>query len=287
MTWDDLRSVLAVSKHGSLSGAARELDVTHTTIGRRLTELERSLGARLFERTPSGFQLTPAGQDVVSVAERVEREVLELEGRVLGRDVRLTGPLRVSTMDILFRRYQPVFASFLERYPGIELTVSATDDEASLVRRQADIVIRMTDTPPELLVGRRVDDVTFAPYASKALAAKVGPRAPLSNYPWLHWDERLNPVWFDAVLAKVAPGARIGVRLDVPSLALREAVAGGLGIQYLATFEGDSDARLTRVGARGTVSRGVWLLTLQSLRTMPRVRAFIDHFADALKPRQR
>jgi len=229
---------------------------------------------------------TAAGQELADVAERVEAEVLAAEGRVLGRDQVLGGALRVSTMDMLFRAYSQVFASFLARYPSVALTVGTSDDEVSLPRRQADVVIRMTNTPPEYLVGRKVGRVEFAVYARKELAARVGKRAPLAAYPWLNWDERLNQPWLDQWLAKNVPGARTAIRLDTGSLGLHAAVAAGLGVHFLACFDADRDPTLLRIGPiEAAFTREVWLLTLRELQSTPRVRAFMDHVEESLRTR--
>ncbi|MBX3159756.1 MAG: LysR family transcriptional regulator [Deltaproteobacteria bacterium] len=274
MNWDDLRFVLALARHRTLSRAAKALGATHTTVARRMQGIEAELGSRLFDASAAGYAPTPAGQLVVEAAERTEAELQALEARVLGGDAKLEGKLRVTTMDILFRRYERVFATFIERFPGIELTVACSDNEASLTRRDADVALRMSNDPPEHLVGRRVGRVEFAVYASR----RFGRRR--RDLPWLHWDERLGARWLDAWLAANAPGARIAMRVDMSSLVLREAIASGIGVHFLATSEGDSDPRLRRIGpVQAAHSRDVWLLTLSELRTASRVRAFMDHFA--------
>lgn len=287
MQWDDLRYVLALAREGTLSGAASKLTVRHTTVGRRLDEIERTLGVRLFDRTPDGYMPTGAGQDLADVAERMEAEVHAVEGRVLGRDDQLEGALRVSTKDMLFRGYHEVFSSFLARYPGVALTVTTTDDEVSLTRRQADVVLRLTGKPPEHLVGRKVARVDFAVYASKELVARIGKKAPLQAYPWLNWDERLNMRWLDQWLAANAPGARTSLWLDTSTLGLHAAVAAGLGVHFLACMDGDGDPRLQRIGPiEPGFSRDVWLLTLRELRSTRRVRAFMDHVEETLRPKK-
>ena len=284
MNWDDLRFVLALARHGTLSRAAKTLGATHTTVARRMQSIEASLGSRLFDATDAGYTPTAAGQLVVEAAERTEAEMLALEARVLGGDAKLEGKLRVTTMDILFRRYEQVFASFLDRFPGIELTVACSDSEASLTRRDADLALRLTNQPPEHLIGRKVGRVDFAVYACRKLARRFGPKAGLSDLPWLHWDERLGARWLDAWLSANAPGARIAMRVDMSSVALRETIASGIGVHFLACSEGDSDPRLRRIGPVQTShSRDVWLLTLSELRTASRVRAFIDHFVEQAK----
>jgi DNA-binding transcriptional LysR family regulator len=283
MDWDDLRHVLAIARERTLSGAATALGVSHTTVGRRVRAIEETLGVRLFDNTPDGFIPTPAGQDVAEVAERMEAELLAVEARVLGRDAQLKGQLRVATMDIFFRRFHPAFSSFMTRYPGIALTLMCSDRELSLTRREADVALRMTDSPPEHLVGRKVGRVKFAVYASRALVASVGQGASYQDYPWLHWDERLQMVWLDRWLAQRAPNASIAMRVDVSSLVLRQAIAAGIGVHFLACFDGDADPELQRVGPiEDEFGRDVWLLTLPELRHTQRVRAFIDHMSDAL-----
>ncbi|XXT17159.1 LysR family transcriptional regulator [Sorangium sp. So ce429] len=283
MDWDDLRHVLALSRHRTLSRAGVELRTTHTTVARRIRALEERLGVRLFAQTPDGYEATAAGQDVVEVAERTEAELLALEARVLGQDAQLQGKLRVSTMDMLFRVYQPAFSSFTERYPGIELTVASGDSEVSLPRREADVVLRMTRSPAEHLVGRKVGRIQFAVYASKALVERAGPQASYSDFPWIHWDERLDPRWLDAWLAANVPDARIAMRVDFSSLALQEAVAAGVGAHFLACVAAGGDPRLARVGPIDPAyDRDLWLLTLPELRNVNRIRAFMDHMTEAL-----
>ncbi len=282
--WDDLRYALAISRGGTLSAAAEALGVSHTTVGRRLRALEEQLGVRLFDATPEGFRPTAAGADLVAVAERMEVDTLSLEGRVLGRDERLTGALRVSAMELVFRASREAFTSFAVRYPSVALTVTATDNEVSLARREADVVLRLNNQPPPHLVGRRVGRMQFVAYAARSLVARVGDGAPLGAYPWIHWDERLNAAWLDAWLAQHAPGASVAMRVDVSAAAMHELIAAGAGVQFLAAVEGDADPSLVRVGPVDPYARrDLWVLTLPELRDTPRVRAFTDHVAERLR----
>jgi len=282
MSWDDLRVVLAVARHGTLTGAAEALRVTHTTVGRRLRALEEHLGARLFDRTPDGLAATESGQELVAAAEQMEAEALAAENRLLGRDGELRGPIRVSVLDFLLWRIAPALASFVRRYPDIELTVTTALDPVSLARREADVAIRLTDSPPEPLLGRKVLEVGFAAYASEALVAEVGADAPYAAYPWIGSDERVEGGWLDDWLAEHAPGARIAVRIDQSSILRRQAVCAGMGAFFMPCFEGDGIGGLRRLGPVH-FTRQVWLLTLPELRRTRRVRAFVDHVADALR----
>ena len=280
MDWDDLRYVLALSRQKTLSGVAQDFGESHSTVGRRLRAFERKLGARLFDQTPDGFVATLAGQDIAEAAERIEAEVLALQTRIAGQDTKLHGKLRVATLDILFSLYREAFTAFTERFPGIELTVLVSDSPMSLTRREADVALRLTNKPPDYLVGRRIRDLEFALYGSKELVARCGPQATLNDYPWLHLDERTDTKWLDDWLAAHAPRARIAMRMDATAPALREAIAAGAGVFFQSTVEGDSDPRLQRVGpVLHDHVQGCWLLTLPELRSTRRVVAFMDHMA--------
>ena len=287
LDWDDLRYVLAVFRDRSASRAGARLGVSHSTVGRRMRTIEEALGVRLFDQTPDGFVATSAGRDVAAVAERMETELMSLEGRVLGSDAKLEGKLRVATMDMLFRQYQFAFSSFIKRYPMVELTVTVSDTEVSFTRREADVALRMTNTPPEYLVGRKVGRVDFAVYGNKALVERMGPQAGFDDYPWLAWDEqRPDMRWFDAWLAVNAPRARIVLRVDFGTIQLRETISSGLGVQFLACFEGDTDPNLARIGPVALqYSRDLWLLTLPELRNTSRIHAFMAHMEEQMRGR--
>lgn len=283
VSWDDLRIVLAVVRGKTLVRAAATMGVAHTTISRRLKAMESQLGVRLFDRTPDGLVPTAAGADLATTAQRVEDEVLAAEGRVRGRDAKLTGSLRVSTVDVLFCCFTEAFRSFTSRFPGIDLVLDITRDPVSLSRREADVVLRVSTGPPDTLVGRRVADMQFGVYASEALVERVGEDAPLSAFPWIGWDRGPNWRWFERWLAENAPGAQIAMRLDDRGLLLACGVRGGLGAQLLPCVLADADPALRRIAPLDETFRmGVWLLTLPELRTNRRVRAFLEHMGEAL-----
>src|SRR5262245_6222849 len=105
--WDDLRYVLAVASAGSLANAARNLGVNHTTVLRRVSAFERRLGLRLFERLPTGYVLTPGGEELIAAARHIDERVTELERKLTGRDLRLSGVVRVTTTDTLMASILP------------------------------------------------------------------------------------------------------------------------------------------------------------------------------------
>ncbi len=283
VNWNDLRYVLAISRGGSLQAAGSTLGVAHTTVGRRLKVLEDQLGVRLFDRTPEGFVTTASGDDLAAVAEQVELQVLSAEGRMLGRDVQLRGELRVSTADVLFSSLQDIFTSFMTRHPSVELTVATSSESASLRRREADIALRLSNAPPEHLIGRKLGYMQFAVYAGQPLIDRLGDDAPLGSYPWIGWDGGPNHRWFNDWLKHHAPGARIVLRLSDRALLMAQAVRAGIGIQILPCVLADPDPKLQRLGELDELFRlDLWLLTLSELRTNIRVRTFMNHMGEAV-----
>src|SRR5262245_1312161 len=99
MEWDDIKHFLAVSRAGSLTEAARVLKTSPSTVARRVADLEKKLGARLFDRRPSGYALTENGEAIRRKAEEVEEAVLSVEREALGRDLRPSGKVRVAATD--------------------------------------------------------------------------------------------------------------------------------------------------------------------------------------------
>ncbi|MBL4688563.1 MAG: LysR family transcriptional regulator [Nannocystaceae bacterium] len=282
MDWDDLRYVLAISRAHSLSEAAASLGVTRTTVGRRIRTFEERLGVRLFDRTPDGFTPTAAGQDITHVAERMEVDVLSLESRVFGNDAQLSGTLRVSTVDFLFAAYYDAFATFSELHPSVELTINANTEEVSLTRREADVALRISNSPPEHLIGRKLARLQFAVYGSKALVERIGADADYADYPWLSWD-RARP-GLDGWIRQRAPGARVALRTDGNSMVIKRAIIGGIGVHPFSVFEAAAEPNMARIGPIiPEFSRDLWLLTLADLRDNVRVRAFMDHMEVAIR----
>ena len=137
--WDDYRTVMAVAQAGSLSGAARRLGVSHATVFRRLGEIERRIGARLFERSRTGYAPTIAGEDVLRAAVRIEAEVLGVERRIGGQDLRPSGTVRLTTTDTLLTGLlSPMLAAFRREHPEIALEVAVSNEVFDLTRREAD-----------------------------------------------------------------------------------------------------------------------------------------------------
>lgn len=280
MDWDHLRFVLALARAGSVRAAADTLDVTRSTVSRRITAFEKQLGVRLFERLPSGYVPTPAGEAILASALQLEEEIFRLERQVHGQDTRLTGELRVTLTRQLVDLLMPDLVAFTKIFPGIEVGLIASPEMLNLTKREADVAIRATDRPPDHLVGRHLFAYTSAIYASVAYLAEhdVTATPPILN--WVGWTERTPfPEW-----VKASPYPLVPARHQMTDVMLLfEAVKAGLGMGILPCYLADREPTICRVPP-GSIRPGreIWLLTHTDLRHTARVRAFFDHMAQAI-----
>ena len=283
MEWDDLRIALAISRAGSLSGAARALKLNHATVWRRLRGLEEQLDTKLFERRPDGYVPTAAGDELRRAAESMEDAAEGLDRRLSGRDARLTGTVRLSTLDsIALDLLPPHLARFRALHPGItvELTVSST--LANLTRRDADVALRATNAPTGTLVGQRLADVGMAVYAARDYLARNPAGTDWARHDWVAPDEIFAHTTFARFIEREA-AERVVLRVDTES-GMQAACAAGIGAAVLACFAGDVDPRLQRLSPPlPEFDHGLWLLTHEDLRGAARVRALLDFLAAAVR----
>src|SRR5260221_4633445 len=137
--WDDVRYFLAVANGGSVRAAAERLVVNHSTVLRRIAQLEERLGAQMFEKLPSGYRLTTAGEEVREHAQQMGTSANALEARVLGRDQNVSGLLRVTLAPPLASHLlMPDFAEFARIHPNVELDIMPSGELVNLTNREAD-----------------------------------------------------------------------------------------------------------------------------------------------------
>jgi DNA-binding transcriptional LysR family regulator len=286
LDWDDLRSFLAIARHGSLSAAARALKVTQTTMGRRLEALHARAGAKLLMRTPAGFVLTPAGERVLANVERMEAEALAVERAVTGEDVRLEGLVRITAVEAFAAEIIiPSLTALSERYPGIAVEVDVDTRSLSLSRREADIAVRLAAFEQHEAVVRKAGEMSFGVYAAATYlerrgtpdlaAGAPGHRALTLQHTLLGTPEGR---WFARLVDKAQPALATNSRGG--QLA---AARAGLGVACLPCYLADPHPDLVRVTAPTTEPRReVWIGVHKDMRWAPRTRAVLDHLAVTL-----
>src|SRR5688500_5027473 len=215
--WDDLRVALAVADTGSLAGAARALNVNHTTALRRLDALEARLNTRLFDRQRSGYLPTEAGELLAQEARAIAPRVADIERPLLGRDLRLTGSVRVTTAFVTMAYLLPqALAAFARAQPGIEVEIAESGVLLDLSRRQADVAIRISNQVPEHWVGRTLGTVQYRVYARRGathLPQQVTPIATLlAEAPWIAF-ERETPNSYGRWMRQHIPQQQVRLRV--------------------------------------------------------------------------
>lgn len=301
LEWDDLRTFLAVARHGSLSAAARALKVTQTTMGRRLEGLHERSGARLLQRTPQGFVLTPAGEEVMGAVERMEEEALRVERRITGQDNRLEGLVRVTAVEALGSRVlTPILAQLHARHPDIMVELSAQSHIVSLARRETDIAVRIGAFTEPDVVARRAGEIELRAYAATSYLEARGLPDFAAGAPgherlvFAHPNNTRPDVSRPAQdwLAGLMHAAAVGFTSNSFE-ALLQAALGGMGVAALPRGMGDgtlgwgmapAGPPLVRLETPSSGPRlGIWIGLHEDTRHTPRIRVVADALHEGLQ----
>lgn len=294
LDWDDLKTFLAITRHGTLSAAARAVKVSQTTMGRRLDHLHGQAGATLLERTPSGFRLTTTGAAILAEVERMETAALALERTISGGDQRLHGLVRVTTVDALAAHVlTPGLAALQVEHPGIVVELLTDNRSLSLARREADIAVRLGRFDAHETIVRKVGEMAFGVYAAPAYLERLGP-PDWANGAAGHrivrvQDDLLDTPdsrWFVDRTTQAEPALLANSR----EVQLRGVLAG-LGLGHLPCYLAIEQAGLLRLDAGPVLTREIWMGVHRDTRHAPRIMAVqaalvaaIDHNKALLLP---
>jgi DNA-binding transcriptional LysR family regulator len=282
IAWDDFRLVRAVAVANGLPGAADALGINHSTVFRRLGQIEDALGVKLFERHRNGYVLTPTGEDMVAVAEKLDGDINTFTRKIAGSELAPAGELRVTTNDsLLVDLLTPLFGAFQKKFPDITLDIILTNQALNLSRRDADVAIRATDNPPETLVGRRAARITWALYGRAEDFPDPEPPACEALYDrrWVSMGDTLGQFKIVKYARAHVPADKLVYKVNTV-IGLAEAVEAGVGIGHLPCFIADKRPTLKRLAPPDdSFGTDLWLLTHPDLRASARVRAFLDFLA--------
>ena len=286
--WNDWRAFLAVARTGSTLAAGRLMKISQTTVGRRNSALEASLGIALFERGRDGCTLTQAGKFILAKAEAVEATALLAQNFAWSLARETSGTVRLTadeTFAVLW--LTPALADFPKQYPGILVEVDTCDEFRDLAAGEADVALRSTwqlDDPG--LVGRRLCDEDWTFYAGHTYAAQHGAPASiaaLDGHAILGGGGTAWPA-YENWLRRY--GLLNSVILHHSSIsALMAAVRQGSGVSALPCWLAESDPGLIRCFPPPRSGRGLWLISHENRCRQPHVRAVIDFLHDKLSAR--
>lgn len=261
-SWDDLRFVLAVMDHGSLSAAARELGVNHATVQRRIASFEQQNGGPVFARSAQGYTVLPERVRVLEAAREVGAAVQSVQRLMRGGQVQLSGVVRVSSTDTICTTVLPGFAARINRRARqLRIDLLCSNAHLDFSRMQADITVRPAKSLPDDMVGEAVGRLSFAVYAR--------PGAP--NL-WLGLggvlQRSLPAVWLSEA---VSPEQIVGAADSF--VAMTRMVQEGMGRAVLPTLLGDRAEGLVRLpGIAPEMSVPLWVAGHAELVDLPRIR---------------
>ena len=226
LSWDEFRLVKSIADARSLAGAAERLGVNQSTVYRRLAALEAAVGARLFDRSRAGYEPTSAGEDMIALAATMAASIIDFERRIAGRDVKPTGELSVTVPMSIGLHFMPaIVAQFQASNPGVIVELILSNQALDLSRRGVDVAVRLTNDPPETLVGRRICTARWCVYRRRdtAAAAEADTTEPFS---FIGYGATLAPAsgrrWIEA---NVDPG-RIAAKANSAHCMLELALQG-------------------------------------------------------------
>ncbi|MBV8687013.1 MAG: LysR family transcriptional regulator [Alphaproteobacteria bacterium] len=285
--WNDLKPFLAVARTGRLTAAAARLGVDHSTLSRRVAALEHRLGAKLFDRSPGGYDLTEQGTRLVPIAEEMERLALGAAERVGGTALSVEGTVRIGSPEGFGSWFlAPRIAALRERHPRLRVQLVAASAVFSLSRRDADVVISVSRPPSGRLTVSRLIDYDLALYAAPAyLAAQppIGGAADLRGHRFVTYIEDLLHFPELDFVRHVAPEGAASLESSNLVAQLRATLAGA-GLCVLPAFLAAGDPRLVRVlPDEVALTRSLWMIVHQDLAELARVKAVVRFIREAVE----
>lgn len=279
LEWDDLKLVLAVARARSVTQAAKQTGIHHSTLFRRMADIESRVGSRLFERQQGDYQPTSSGLAAIETAGTLEAEMNVLARKLAGRDIRPSGTLRLTTTDTLLHGVlADDLSAFAARYPEITVQVATDNRFYDLNRHDADVAIRPSNAPNENLVGRQIAPIKSVICGPKGFADP-------EDGPWITCDETLAHIqaarWRDSRFASQHVAMRSNSLLNVARL-----VDSGGGFAVLPAFLAAAFDNIAVFGDPiDGLDNDLWMLMHRDLQATPRVRAFNDFMFARLKRR--
>jgi len=284
--WRLVRSFLAALDQGSLLGAARVLSASQPTIGRHIAELEAQLGVLLFERTGRGLLPTATALQLAESARAMDNAANELARNVSGLEPGISGTVRITaSQPVACFVLPPILAQMRLALPDIQVELVASNAVSNLLRREADIALRMVQPDQASLVVKRIAKVTLGTYAHRDYLRRRGtPKQPqdLLNHELVGSDR-------DEAILKGMAGFGLPVTREAFAfrcddlIAYWEAVRAGLGIGFIADYLAATDKDVVAVLPMIKVPPlPIWLTVHREIRTSRRIRAVYDFLSQAV-----
>jgi DNA-binding transcriptional LysR family regulator len=285
--WSLIRSFLAALDAGSLMGAARALKTSQPTLGRHIAELESQLGVVLFERTGRGLVPTAMALQLAQAARDMETGAVQLERTLVGAKTQAQGTIRITaSVPVAVQLLPPLLVQMRQQLPDIQVELVSSNQVSNLLRREADIAVRMVRPDQATLVAKKIGDVGLGAYAHRDYLARRGsPRVPtdLLQHDLIGGDTDLAIL--QGFRAMGYPVSRDIFSFRSDDLMVQwQALRCGLGVGFVADYLARQDSAVVPVlaGQLKVPLLPMWLAVHREIRTNPRIRAVYDFLAKTL-----
>ena len=278
MDWSNLEFFLAVARTGSLSSAAKNLQVNHSTVSRRLDRLESDLNIKLFKKDNKGYQLTEHGLALEQEASKVEVQVNKIHKVFHGQQTSLSGTLTLSKPMNGGINMAPAITSFHKLYPNIDLNlISSTNIDLAL--HEADIAIQMGARPPEDLIARKLGKLPIFIYGSQLYLSKPE-HSDINNLDWIIWKDDTKKINMEEELKKLVKSPNIILRTNAYSEAY-DYMTAGIGVSLISPLGIPENHNLQAFKPEEyRADSNVWLLYHPDMRNSAKVQVFKEFFIE-------
>lgn len=278
--WEDLRHFTVFAQEKSLSAAARRLKVDHATVARHIATLEDALQLKLVERRPRAYYLTADGEHIAEIGKRMELDSFAVERSASAGQSSISGEVTISAPPSMAAALiAPRLVELRGKYPDLHIRLSGDTRNVSLVRREADIAIRLSRPTDAELVVRKLAMVPFFLYASPAYLAANN----ANDRAYIAYDASMDDTPQQTWLQTQAGSHPIVLRSN--DLAIQAAAAiAGVGIAVLPEFMGSQNEHLIRVPHKGVApKREIWVAVHSDLRHAPRIQAVMAFVSECFE----
>ncbi|TBR38549.1 LysR family transcriptional regulator [Marinomonas agarivorans] len=270
--WAQLPYFLSLSELKKIDKACQKLGVNRTTISRNIAALESELEVSLFIKNGPFYELTKEGEKLYQASKAVNTILIDSQREIQGKNQIIEGNLKVSApVHLVTKLLVNPLAEFSAKYPQISLNIDITHNLLKLDKLETDIVIRISKSPPEDLVGRPFGPLRMAFYADKE---KVG----FKEKKTLIWKDKISEQleWVEEDFTELKNSINVN---DL--LVTQELIASGAGVGYLPCFLAETDPRLERVSKVYTDHGwNIWILVHKDKKDIKRIRVFLDVIFD-------
>jgi len=283
--WELYRSFLAVIREGSLSGAARALSLTQPTIGRHIDALEAALGVSLFTRSPAGLIASEGASSLIPYAEAMASAADALQRVASGEAEDDRGAVRVTASEMIGGEVLPsVLTAFREAHPRVVVELVLSNRTEDLLRREADIAVRMVRPSQSALFARKIGVIHLGFHAHpRYLKAHGTPKtmAELRQHPLIGFDKVPSVRRLEGLNFPISRDS-FAFRCD-SDIGQYAALRAGFGIGVCQRGLAQRDKLLPVLPGAFSFALETWVVMHEDLKSSRRMRLMFDHLVEQLR----